>query len=63
MVDNRTVFSRGIPERRERKNSGETFIYPEELIEKNAASASYVNRGIAATRAVIAVPCAAGMST
>lgn len=32
--DDRTMFSRGIPERHERKNRGETFIYPEELIDK-----------------------------
>lgn len=29
-----TMFSRGIPKRKERKNSGEIFIYPEELIDK-----------------------------
>lgn len=34
IFDDRTMFSRGIPERKERENSGETFIYPEELIDK-----------------------------
>lgn len=29
-----TMFSQGIPKRSERKNSNETFIYPEELINK-----------------------------
>ena len=32
--DNRTMFSKGIPEREERRNHDETFIYPEELIDK-----------------------------
>lgn len=27
-------FGAGVPERTERRNSGETFIYPEELIDK-----------------------------
>lgn len=30
----KTMFSEGIPERHERKNHDETFIYPEELMDK-----------------------------
>ena len=32
--DAKTMFSKGIPERHERRNHGDIFIYPEELIDK-----------------------------
>lgn len=40
----KTMFSEGIPERHERKNHDETFIYPEELMDKRAAAVSGANQ-------------------
>lgn len=37
LFNNKTMFSEGIPERHERRNSGETFIYPEELTDKTCS--------------------------